>query len=69
MLLNEGIGVQRNTASFDLSVSTLVDHLLNGLQVGVTPGDEGLSNTQHGKGGLQEDFNVNIRNFTNAIQI
>lgn len=53
VLLNESIGVQGNTTSINLSMTTLVDHLLDGLQVGITPGDEGLGNAQHGKSCLK----------------
>lgn len=61
--LNDGVVGQSNTLLLDLSVSTLVDELLDGLQVGVTVGDPGLNNLEHlsdGLGDLQEDTVVDL---------
>jgi hypothetical protein len=52
VLLNDGVVGQGNTLLVDLSVSTLVDELLDGLQVGVTVGDPGLDDLEHLSGGL-----------------
>jgi hypothetical protein len=52
VLLNDGVVGQGNTLLVDLSVTTLVDKLLDGLQVGVTVGDPGLDNLKHLSGGL-----------------
>jgi hypothetical protein len=61
--LNDGVVGQGNTLLLDLSVSTLVDKLLDGLQVGVTVGDPGLDDLEHlsdGLGDLQEDTVVDL---------
>lgn len=63
VLLNDGVVGQGNALLLDLSVSTLVDELLDGLQVGVTVGDPGLNNLEHlsdGLGDLQEDTVVDL---------
>ena len=52
VLLNDGVVSQGNALLVDLSVSTLVDQLLDGLQVGVAVGDPGLDNLEHLSGGL-----------------
>jgi hypothetical protein len=51
-LLDDGVVGQSNALLVDLSVTALVDELLDGLQVGVTVGDPGLNNLQHLGGGL-----------------
>lgn len=61
--LNDGVVGQGNTLLLDLSVSALVDELLDGLQVGVTVGDPGLDDLKHlsdGLGDLQEDTVVDL---------
>jgi len=61
--LNDGVVGQGNTLLLDLSVSALVDELLDGLQVGVTVGDPGLDDLEHlsdGLGDLQEDTVVDL---------
>lgn len=61
--LNDGVVGEGNTLLLDLSVSTLVDELLDGLQVGVTVGDPGLNDLEHlsdGLGDLQEDTVVDL---------
>ena len=50
--LDDGVVGESNTLLVDLSVSTLVDELTDGLQVGVTVGDPWLDNLQHLKSGL-----------------
>lgn len=63
VLLNDGVVGQGNALLVDLSVSTLVDELLDGLQVGVTVGDPGLDDLEHlsdGLGDLQEDTVVDL---------
>lgn len=63
VLLNDGVVGQGNTLLVDLAVSTLVDKLLDGLQVGVTIGDPGLNDLQHlsdGLGDTQEDTIVDL---------
>lgn len=63
VLLNDGVVGKSNALLVDLSVSTLVDELLDGLQVGVTVGDPGLDDLQHlsgGLGDLDEDTVVDL---------
>lgn len=47
VLLDDGVVSKSNALLVDLSVSTLVDELLDGLQVGVTVGDPGLDDLEH----------------------
>lgn len=61
--LNDGVVGQGNTLLLNLSVSSLVDELLDGLQVGVTVGDPRLDDLEHlsdGLGDLQEDTVVDL---------
>jgi hypothetical protein len=63
VLLNNGVVGKGNALLVDLSVTTLVDELLDGLQVGVTVGDPGLDNLEHlgdGLGDLDEDAVVDL---------
>jgi hypothetical protein len=63
VLLNNGVVSKGNTLLVDLSVTTLVDELLDGLQVGVTVGDPGLNDLEHlsdGLGDLDEDTVVDL---------
>ena len=50
--LNNGVVGQGDALLVDLAVSTLVDELLDALQVGVTVGDPGLDDLDHLSGGL-----------------
>jgi len=50
--LNDGVVGESNALLVDLSVSTLVDQLTDGLQVGVSVGDPWLDNLEHLQGGL-----------------
>jgi hypothetical protein len=50
--LNDGVVGESNALLVDLSVSTLVDELTDGLQVGVSVGDPWLDNLEHLQGGL-----------------
>ena len=52
VLLNDGVVGEGNALLVDLGVSALVDELTDGLQVGVTVGNEGLDNLEHLRGGL-----------------
>lgn len=52
VLLNDSVVGQGNALLVDLSVSTLVDELLDALEVGVTIGDPGLDNLDHLSGSL-----------------
>lgn len=54
ILLDEGVVGDGQALLVDLSVTTLVDKLTDGLEVGVSVGDEGLDNLQHLRGGLGE---------------
>ena len=54
VLLDEGVVGDRQALLVDLSVTALVDKLTDGLEVGVSVGDEGLDNLQHLRGGLGE---------------
>lgn len=54
VLLDDGVVGEGNALLLDLSVTALVDELTDGLEVGVTPCDEGLDNLQHLDGGLGE---------------
>lgn len=63
VLLNNGVVGKSNALLVDLSVTTLVDKLLDGLQVGVTVGDPGLDDLEHlgdGLGDLDEDTVVDL---------
>ena len=50
--LDDGIIGEGNALLLDLSVSTLVDELADGLQVGVSVSDPWLDNLEHLEGGL-----------------
>jgi len=50
-LLDDFIG-QSTTTALQLAVTALVDQLADGLEVGVSPGDVGVCDTQHAEGGL-----------------
>jgi hypothetical protein len=52
VLLDDGVVGEGNALLVDLAVSTLVDELLDGLQVGVTVGNPGLDDLDHLGGGL-----------------
>jgi len=52
VLLDDGVVGEGNTLLVDLGVSALVDELADGLQVGVTVGDERLDDLEHLRGGL-----------------
>jgi hypothetical protein len=54
VLLDELVVSDGQTLLVDLSVTALVDELTDGLQVGVTVGDEGLDDLQHLNSGLGE---------------
>lgn len=63
VLLNDGVVGKSNTLLVDLSVSSLVDKLLDGLQVGVTVSDPGLDDLEHlsgSLGDLDEDTVVDL---------
>jgi hypothetical protein len=64
VLLNDGVVGEGNALLVDLSVTALVDKLLDGLQVGVTVSDPGLDDLEHLSGGLgdtDEDTVVNLK--------
>lgn len=52
VLLDDGVVGERDALLVDLAISTLVDELTDGLEVGVAVGDERLDDLQHLKGGL-----------------
>jgi hypothetical protein len=52
VLLDNGVVGKSNALLVDLTVTTLVDELTDSLEVGVTPGDEGLDDLEHLNGGL-----------------
>ena len=52
VLLNDRVVGKSDALLVDLSVTALVDKLLDGLQVGVTVGDPGLDDLEHLSGGL-----------------
>lgn len=54
VLLNDGVVGQGNALLVDLSVTALVDELLDALQVGVTVGDPGLDDLDHLGDGLSD---------------
>lgn len=63
-LLNDSVVGKGNTLLVDLSVSTLVDELLDALQVGVTVGDPRLNNLDHlsnSLGDANEDTVVDLQ--------
>lgn len=64
VLLNDGVVGQGNALLVDLSVTALVDELLDALQVGVTVGDPGLDDLDHlgdGLGDTHEDTVVDLK--------
>lgn len=64
VFLNDGVVSQGNALLIDLSVTALVDELLDALQVGVTVGDPGLDNLDHlgdGLGDAHEDTVVDLK--------
>lgn len=54
VLLDDGVVGEGNTLLVDLSVTALVDKLLDGLEVGVTVGDPRLDDLDHLGGGLSD---------------
>jgi len=52
VLLDDGVVGKSNALLVDLSVSTLVDELADGLEVGVTVGNPWLDDLEHLEGGL-----------------
>lgn len=63
VVLDDGVVGKRLALLLDLSVTTLVDELLDALEVGVTVGDPGLDNLDHldgGLGDLDEDTVVDL---------
>lgn len=63
-VLNDGVVGKSSALLVDLAVTTLVDELLDGLQVGVTVGDPGLDDLKHLSGGLgdaDEDTVVDLK--------
>lgn len=52
VVLDDGVVGQSSALLVDLAVTTLVDKLLDSLEVGVTVGNPGLDNLQHLGGGL-----------------
>jgi len=62
-LLDDGVLSQRNALFVDFTVTTFVDHVRHGLQVGLAVSDVRLDVTEHGHGGvvdLQEDGVVDL---------
>jgi hypothetical protein len=62
-LLDDLVGRERDTLLVDLTVTTLVDELADGLEVGLTVGDVGLNTEEHlgGRlGDLDEDTVVDL---------
>jgi len=53
-LLNDLVVCQRDAVAVDLAVAALVDQLLDGLLVGVAPGNVGLNTLQQTQGGLSD---------------
>jgi len=68
-LLYESIVVQWNSTSLDLSVSTLVYQIPDRLQIGITPGDVRISQTQHVQGGLVEFDEDSVVDLTETEQL
>lgn len=52
LALDEEVVGDGNALSLDLQETSLVDQIPDGLEVGVTPGDVGLTDSQHINGGL-----------------
>lgn len=64
VLLDDGVVSERDALLVGLGVTALVDELADGLQVGVTVGDEGLDDLEHLRGGLgqtNEDTVVDLK--------
>lgn len=64
VLLNDGVVGKGDALLVDLGVTALVDKLADGLQVGVTVGDERLDDLEHLRGGLgqtDEDTVVDLK--------
>ena len=63
VILNDLVVTEGNTLLVDLAVSTLVDKLTDGLEVGVAVGDVGVDDGEHflcGLGQLDEDTVVDL---------
>lgn len=63
VLLNDLVVRERNALLVDLAITTLVDELTDGLEVGVTICNEGVDDGEHLGGGLgetEEDTVVNL---------
>ena len=63
VLLDDGVVGKSDALLVDLTVTTLVDELTDGLEVGVTPSDEGLDDLEHlnsGLGQADEDTVVDL---------
>ena len=60
---------QRNALLVQLSETTLVDQLADGLEVGVTVGDVGLDQTEHLDGGLVQAHEDGIVNLAQAEEL
>jgi len=68
-LFYEGVVVEWNSTALDFSISTFVYQIPNGLQVGVTPGDVRVRETQHIQGGLVELHEDSVVDLTDAEQL
>lgn len=61
-LLHDGVGGDGDSLSRVLAVSPLVDDVLDGLEVGVSVGDEGLDHAQHLRGcGIDSDEDAVVK--------
>merc|ERR1712213_126557 len=69
LLLDDVVGGDGDTLAIDLGESTLVDQLLDGLQVGETIGNVRLHKTQHLNGGSVESDEGGVVNLEKTEQL
>lgn len=68
-LLDLSVVEEGNTGSSNLQETTLVDELLDGLEGGVSPGDVGLDDLEHGEGSLVQANEDSVVDLTETQQL
>jgi len=68
-LLNHGVGCDWGTSVINLDKSSLIDEVSYTLQVGVSPGDVGLADTEHVKSGLVQFDEYSIVDLSKTEQL
>jgi len=67
-LLDHLIADERDALVLDLTSTTLVDHLTDGLKVGIAVGDVGADKTEHGDGSLVQTDKDGVEDLTKTEQ-